>query len=301
MIMRRPFLALLFSLFSMFWLAAPAAWGADRGALFRITQGDHVMHLFGTLHVGLPEFYPLEPRITDALAKASTLALELDPDQPRADVLRAVRTYGMLAPGAPGYEGLSPEQKASLDKLILQGGLDAVQALQFKPVLLATMLTMAEYGKQGYRPDLASDRFLARLARQDNVRVMELESLGSQLAMLDRLAQPERLHFLEEMMGTIESGAQKTQAQAMVQAWSTADQRALDAIAQRCETDHSVSGRFVTEVLLKERNVALADKLAQLLGSENRTVAAIGILHLLGTGSVPALLQARGISVERIY
>jgi uncharacterized protein YbaP (TraB family) len=57
----------------------------------------------------------------------------------------------------------------------------------------------------------------------------------------------------------------------------------------------------VNEVLLKERNAALADKLARLLGSENRTVAAIGILHLLGTDGVPALLQARGISVERVY
>jgi uncharacterized protein YbaP (TraB family) len=301
MIMRRPFLAVLFSLLSLFWLIVPTARGADRGALFRISQGNHVMHLFGTLHVGVPEFYPLEPRITDALAKASTLALELDPDPPRAELLRVLHADGMLAPGVPGYEGLGADQKARLDKLILQGGLDAGQALQFKPVLLATMLTLAEYRKQGYRPELASDRVLAGLAHRDKVRLMELESLGSQLAMLDRLAQPERLHFLEEMMGAIESGAQKTEVQAMVQAWRTADQRALDAIEARCEADQSVSGRFVTQVLLKERNVALADKLAQLLRSENRTVAAIGILHLLGTGSVPALLQAKGISVERIY
>jgi uncharacterized protein YbaP (TraB family) len=301
MIMRRRFHALLLSLLSLFWLSVPSAWGADRGALFRITQGTHVMHLFGTLHVGLPEFYPLEPRLTEALAKASTLALEIDPEQPRAQLLSALRSYGMLAPGVPGYEGLSADEKVRLNKLILQGGLDAAQALQFKPVLLATMLTMAEYSKQGYRPELASDRVLAKLARQDNVRVMELESLGSQLAMLDRLAQPARLRFLQEMMGTIESGAQKTEAQAMVQAWSTADQRALDAIAARCATDASVSGRFVTQVLLKERNAALADKLAQLLRGEDRTVAAIGVLHLLGAESVPALLQARGISVERIY
>jgi uncharacterized protein YbaP (TraB family) len=45
----------------------------------------------------------------------------------------------------------------------------------------------------------------------------------------------------------------------------------------------------------------LADKLAELLDHENRTVAAIGILHLLGTESVPALLKERGIVVERIY
>ena len=62
-----------------------------------------------------------------------------------------------------------------------------------------------------------------------------------------------------------------------------------------------MSGQFVNAVLLKERNEGLADKLLRLLQREERTVAAVGILHLLGTGSVPALLQDRKISVERIY
>jgi uncharacterized protein YbaP (TraB family) len=38
-----------------------------------------------------------------------------------------------------------------------------------------------------------------------------------------------------------------------------------------------------------------------LMGRENNSIAAIGILHLLGKGSVPELLRKRGLSVERIY
>ena len=299
--MRRRLLAMLFSLFSLSWLIAPMASGADRGALFKVSLNGHVMHLFGTLHVGLPEFFPLEPRIMGALAQASTLALEIDPTQPRADLVQALRAFGMLAPGSAAYANLLPEQKRRLDKLILQGGLDAGSAMTFKPVLLATMLTMAEYAKQGYRSDLSSDAYLARLARANDTRVIELESLASQLALLDRLPESERWRFLEEMMDTIENGVQRNEARNMVQAWSMADRQALDRIAQRCEDDTSVSGRFVTAVLLKERNIGIADKLLRLLKSEDRTVAAIGVLHLLGNGSVPALLQQGGASVERIY
>jgi len=54
-------------------------------------------------------------------------------------------------------------------------------------------------------------------------------------------------------------------------------------------------------VLLDGRNGALADKLAVLLKKEEKTVAAIGLLHLLGKRGVPALLQARGYRVERVY
>jgi uncharacterized protein len=294
----RSFSALLLGLFLLFTLPARAA---DRGALFRLTLDGHVMHLFGTLHVGLPDFYPLEERLMGALAGSSTLALEIDPDQPRADLQEALRTYGMLAPGNPAYDSLPPGQKRRLDRLLQQGGLDASSMLGFKPVLLATMLTLAEYTRQGYRADLSSDAWLARQARRRDVRVLALESLGGQLALLDRLPMPDRWRFLEEMMDTIESGAQRTEAQEVVRAWSTADRQALDRMAERCETDKSVSGRFVTQVLLKERNVGLAGRLLQLLRAEDRTVAAIGVLHLLGTGSVPELLEKSGVAVERIY
>ncbi|MFL6631554.1 MAG: TraB/GumN family protein [Massilia sp.] len=298
--MRRFFLGLF--LLSLACLqAAPLAHATDRGALFRLTLDGHVMHLFGTLHVGVPDFYPLEDRITGALAEASTLALEIDPDQPRADLLNALQTYGMLAPGNPAYDSLPFEQKQRLDRLLAQGGLDASSMLGFKPVLLATMLTLAEYTRQGYRTDRSSDAWLARQARRRHVRVLALESLGGQLALLDRLPAPDRWRFLEEMMDTIESGAQRMEAREIVRAWSTADRRALDRMAEKCEADRSVSGRFVTQVLLKERNVGLADRLLQLLRSEDRTVAAIGVLHLLGTGSVPALLEQSGVMVERIY
>jgi uncharacterized protein YbaP (TraB family) len=296
----RPIFALFVSLFCLLATGACAS-AAERGALFRVSLDGHVMHLFGTLHVGLPEFYPLEPRVVDALSQASTLALEIDPGQPQWQLARALQSYGLLAAGSKAYEDMAPARRARLDKLIQQGGLDLSRARTFKPVLLATMLTMAEYTRQGYRSDLSSEAWLAQRARAGNTRVLELESLGRQLSLLDRLDESERWRFLDEMMGTIESGAQRLEARAMVQAWSTADRDALDKIAERCALDGSVSGKFVTQVLLKERNAGLAESLLQLLRQEPKTFAAVGVLHLLGKESVPALLQEKGVQVERIY
>jgi uncharacterized protein YbaP (TraB family) len=285
----------------VFWLAVPAVSAAERGALFRVGLDGHTMYLFGTLHVGLPDFYPLEPRIAGALASASTLALEIDPAQPQAERARALRSHGMLDAASRGYEGMDPGRRALLDKLVRQGGLDPAAARTFKPVLLATMLALAEYTGQGYRSELSSEAYLARVARAHGIRLLELESLDQQLSLLDRLAEAQRWRFLDEMMGAIASGAQRIDARVMVRAWSSADRQALDAIAARCEADASVSGAFVTRVLLKERNVRMAGRLRQLLRQEKQTVAAIGVLHLLGEKSVPALLQASGASVERIY
>jgi len=55
------------------------------------------------------------------------------------------------------------------------------------------------------------------------------------------------------------------------------------------------------EVLLDGRNGALTDGIVSLMKRENNSVAAIGVLHLVGKHSVPAKLRALGLTVERIY
>ncbi|HSY28686.1 MAG TPA: TraB/GumN family protein, partial [Burkholderiaceae bacterium] len=61
--------------------AAPATSAASipqRGTLYRVRYHGHTSYLFGTIHVGRPEFFPLEAQATKALSEAGTLALELD-------------------------------------------------------------------------------------------------------------------------------------------------------------------------------------------------------------------------------
>lgn len=297
MLLRR----LLVLLLGLCWLVLAPGRAADRGALFRVVAGGHTMYLFGTMHVGLDEFYPLEPRIMAAVENASTLALELDPTQPAAAMAKAVREHGMLRAGTPGYETLAPADKLRLDRLVRAAGLNAARAASFKPVLLACMLSLAEYTKLGYRTDLATDTYLARLARSGNKQLVELESVSQQLALLDRLAPAEQWRFLNETIASIEAGSQRQQALKVAHAWSAADATSLDALVEAIAADGSVSGRFAREVMIDGRNGALADKLETLLAREDNAVAAIGVLHLLGENSVPALLRARGIVVERVY
>lgn len=284
---------------SLFWFVV--AQGVERGALFRVTANGHTMHLFGTMHVGLPQFFPLEPRITYAVAGATTLALELDPDQSAFAMMRALQKHGMLGLGDDCYARLPQAQRERLERLERRGGMDPATASQYKPALLATMLSLSAYQGMGYRADLSADKYLARLARSGKTRVLELESLDSQLALLDSLSRADQLRFLDETMRAIDSGAQQAEARIVVDAWGSADQQGLDKMAAGLEADHSLSGRFAREVLIDGRNRTLADKLAQLLASEEHTVAAVGVLHLLGARGIPALLRARGLSVERVY
>lgn len=295
--MRRPIIVVFLSLFLML----PAAWGADRGALFKVSGAGHTMYLFGTMHAGLPEFYPLEARIAGAVAHAPTLALEIDPAQAVADMPAAMQRHGMFAPGSAGYQAIAPEFKARLDRALAKVNLDPAAVAPLKPWLLATALAMHEFTALGYRMDLGVDAKLAEQARGAGVKVLSLESTEAQLALFDSLPEAEQWRFLEESVAMIESGRALSDARELVDAWRSADKAAFDKIAQRMENDDTVSGKFVQKVMLEGRNGPLADKLAALLAREDNSVAAIGVMHLLGRHSVPAMLRARGMTVERVY
>jgi uncharacterized protein YbaP (TraB family) len=285
----------------LLWLLAVPAWAVERGALFKVTWQDHTQYLFGTMHVGLPAFYPLEPRIVNAVKAASTLALEIDPAAPADEMAQAMVRQGMIHPGGAGYERMAPARRARLDAALQQAGIDAETARVLNPAMLAALISLSQYQKLGYRADLSSDAWLAQLARQGKTRVVALETVDSQLGEFKKMTSAQQWNFLDESLDNLASGEELDEARGLVDAWANADRAALDALASRAEADDSVSGTFMREVLLDGRNGALADKLEVLLKKEEKTVAAIGLLHLLGKRGVPALLQAKGYRVERVY
>ncbi len=54
----------------------------------------------------------------------------------------------------------------------------------------------------------------------------------------------------------------------------------------------------VYRTLVVDRNRRWADQIQQLLGDDKRIFIVVGVGHLVGPDSVPALLRARGIKVE---
>lgn len=295
--MRRPIIVVLLLLAC---LTMAPAWATDRGALFKVSAGGHSMLLFGTMHVGKPEFYPLEERLAKGVEHASVLALEIDPTQDPAGVAAAMQRQGMYAPDA-AHPALAPALQARLEHALAQAHIAPALVANMKPWLVATVLGLAEYLSQGYRSELAVDVKLAQMAHAAKVPLLELESVDAQLALFNGLSEADQLSFLEEGLTMGETGKEHREAMRVVAAWASADRAALDAIAADVAADRTLSGKFMQDVLLDGRNGALADKLAALLARQDKAVAAIGVLHLLGQRSVPALLRARGVTVERIY
>jgi uncharacterized protein YbaP (TraB family) len=279
-------------------MAAEQGAAPNRGALFKVQQGGHTLYLFGTIHVGAKDFYPLEPRLAGFLEQAPVLALEIDPLGDPQKLARAVQQHGLAAKGAPL---LAPAWRQRLERLLKQYNIEPAAVAAMKPWLVASLLTVSEFAAQGYEASLAVDAHLAQQAHDAGQKIVELESADGQMALFDKMTASEQLVFLQEAIEGIEDKEQADQAREIAEAWRNADGKALEALALKAEQDTSFSGRFMQKVLLDGRNPTLADGMVKLMARENNSVAAIGVLHLVGKASVPELLRKRGLSVERIY
>lgn len=275
------------------------AWAVERGALFKVSGHGHTMMLFGTIHMGLPEFFPLDDSVTKALAASTTLALEIDPTVQTAEMAAAVQRIALTTPAivAAMPPALGPRLTRRLEAL----GAPAALSTQLKPWMLLITLTTVEYARLGYRPDLAVDVHLARLAHSRNTKVIALETVESQLDLFDRLPVADQWTLLDETLASLDSGEAQQEMKSVTEGWAKADRAALDALATKYEQDARLSSQILQRRFLSERNGPMADKLDSLLRRENQTMAAVGLMHLIGKDSLPALLRAKGLKVEQVY
>ena len=259
--------------------------------------------LFGSLHVGKPEFYPLHKLIEDAFRSADHLVFEVDP-RSAADpqAARLMQMRGMLPAGQTLQDVVSPEAYAALQQVLASMGLPAAGMNNFKPWLIALMLTNLQVSSLGYSAlDGLEMYFTTR--KSPNSDILQLESIEQQLAMLDSL-NPDI--FLDYSLDDLQEGAAGLDS--MVHAWRCADQDALTTSIFADFTDtreRAAAERLLISELYQHmftaRNVVMADGIEQFMrNGDGAYFVVVGAGHLLGPGSVVELLQGRGYDVTTV-
>ena len=316
--MRKPFMLLLILLLTAF-TPLDYAWADDapqaeassasasvpasvqpRGTLYRVQYQGHTAYLFGTIHVGKPEFYPLEPQVLQGLKEAEVLAVEFDISDGEP-VQKAVFKYALYPNAGTIDQHVAPKTLARTKKALEGLGLPYDGVSHMKPWMIADEILILSLQKQGYPSELATDIFLINTAKSDKKPIVSLESADFQLGIFDKLTPKQQEAYLNDSLDDLESGEVASKNQDLLTAWAHADQKAFDALLAEARDDKTVSGRFFYRNLLLARNPAMADKIAQLIKAHEHSFVGIGLLHLVGQEGVPQLLQKKGFTVERLY
>lgn len=271
-----------------------------RGLLYAISKNGRTAHLFGTLHVGRADFFPLDLAATQAMVQSSELVLELDASQ--IDKMQAgLQRYAVLTPPATLDSTLPPALKVRLHTRLdaLDIPRESVQTL--KPWMATLALTVGALKQQGYGFEYATEFYFMGIAQALNKPVTELEGIDYQFQLFDSIPLQDQLVYLDESLGYLEQEGVQADTRAIIDAWLASDAAALQQITLKSYQHAPSSAHWVQQKLFTERNRRMTDKIDQMLSDGHTPFVAVGALHLTGNDGLPALLEKRGYRVTNLY
>jgi len=264
--------------------AAPAMW--------RVSDGDSQIYLFGTLHVLKPQARWRTPLYDRVLADAATVWFEADLSSGDPDTVRLLfQRYGS-DPDTP----LSHQLPAA-DVQALARQTDLARLEHLRPWAAALMLSMQPAIARGATAEKGADLTITRAARSERKQVRTFETLEDQARMFAGLPQWSQVAYLSSVIHERKRGPRLRlpfQPASLETAWLAGRLGPGEVAALKAENP------ALYDAFLKRRNLAWADRLADEMASPGTELANVGALHMLGPDGLPALLAARGYKVERV-
>lgn len=267
--------------------------------LWKVEGTGRDVFLFGSIHVGKPEFYPLHDTIETAFREADHLVFEVDP-QTAADpvILLEIQTRGMLPTDVTLTDVVSPAIVENLRRVMRGMGLPADNFMTLQPWFLTLMLTGLQMNSRGYVPQYGIESYLLS-QKPNNTDVLELETIMEQIAYLEELNAET---FLDYTLQSFEDGGQEVEE--LISAWLCSDKDSLEEIlfGDFSEDPTAMADMaMLREKLFFERNIRMAAGVEDYLenGSGDYFIV-VGAGHLLGERSVIDVLQNAGYQIRPV-
>jgi uncharacterized protein YbaP (TraB family) len=267
-----------------------ASYAQENSLLFEVTGKDlpQPSYLYGTFHLVCPPDLRWSDATLKAMSASRQLYLELDMDDPS---LQPSMVKGMMfLDGKSIRDFVKPEDFAVLDAYFKQNfgaGLSLLGTA--KPIALLAMMYSGLMKCQPASYDMA----LAEIAAKEKKEIRGLESVETQLAVLDRIP------FEQQVQGLVDIARRPEVAQkeftALLNAYKSQDVGLLMKLMEQSEFDSETQG--FEEELLDKRNESWIPVI-ETAAREKPTFFAFGAGHLGGPKGVIALLKARGYTVR---
>jgi uncharacterized protein len=264
----------------------------DHGFLWRITKGDHSSYLYGTVHVAKLDWIFPGPTIVDALRDSDTVALELDIFDPE------IQRRLALAMAAPRGFTLPAPLSARVQRRIAAECVPPETLATMGPELQVASLMVLAARRDGLDPAYSVDLMLSGFGHGAHKSVISLETPEAQLQALQSPTADETIAVVESALDELESGRARPLLNRIAAVWAAGDHTELARYDEWCQCHKTPAEERAMKRILDDRNPALADGIDALHAGGRRVFAAVGSLHMVGPGGLPALLKRRGYKVE---
>ena len=276
---------------------ASFACAAQQHYLWEVSSLSNRIYLYGTVHAGKKEWFPLPAPVEQAFEDSQILVVE-------ADILDVdkMSASGKALSYAPPDELKNHVPEGDWErfrKILPRYKVPEQSVVQMKPFMAVSLLVFSEWARLGYLPDLSVDAYLIRKARAAFKPVVEIEGIALQTRLMESLTDAENRTAFAGTLTALESGLTGDQIHGMVSAWQRGDAARLLTVAQKYNENVEGAAAF-EEKFVWSRHEPMVAKIAGYLDSRETHFVAVGALHLAGPRGLVELLKKRGYIVRQV-
>jgi len=263
-------------------------------ALWELHGKHNTVYILGSIHVLRPSDYPLAPAVLNAYGNAKSILMEVN----LAEIdLQGMQTELLASARLPegktlqGIMGDARYQRAQV--LAREVGVDLGIFDAFAPWFAAEAISQLQLQQLGFQPQSGVEMFFLERARTDGKSVAGLETVHDQIALFNALSMDEQADYLVSSLE--EAHDLPKEVGAMVHAWASGD---IQWFADELKSEIGRDPALYDSVLVA-RNRKWVPKIEALLNDDKNYLVIVGTAHLVGQGSVIALLKKDGIAAAQ--
>ena len=275
--------------------ASPAA---AESFLWEVSSLTNKVYLYGTMHAGKREWYPLPDAVEQAFADSATLVVEADITNEKA--MHQSADAMAYKPPDSLKNHVPPADYARMLKLLPRYGFVEGDLAQVRPFMAISLLVFAEWSRSGFWPQLGVDGYLIRKAQAEAKPIVEIEGVTNQVRLMDSLTEKEQVDLFRGTLDALDDDLTTAQIKGMVAAWQAGDAAALLKVAREYNDKVPGAAEF-EEKFIWQRHGDMMKKIDGWLAERQHPYfIAVGALHLAGPRGLVELLRKRGYVVRQL-
>ncbi|RDE10313.1 TraB/GumN family protein [Pelagibacterium lacus] len=265
---------------------------APEPPIWVVRDDDSTVYMVGTVHMMREGVAWQSTAVADVLAEADELWLEI-PDLTPPDNLGGMIMRLGFSPDQPLSSRLSAEELAGLEAILDEHQIPLESFDSLRPWFAYLQITSLVMLDAGFDPQSGIDVQIKAQAEAQGMPVYGFETFDEQFDLLSGMPDKVQLEVLRQTIADYEESQAELVEQ--LEGWIGGDLGVLE------EGTAEIAAELPEfyEALFVERNVGFVDGIEEILAGSGTALVAVGLGHYVGPDSIPAMLEARGYTVER--
>lgn len=269
--------------------------------LWKVSDENSSVWLFGSIHFADSSFYPLPSEIENAFRNSTALAVEMDisDSETQDKTAEEFLKEGMFTDGRTLKDVLPDSLWKTLDSISTTLGMKTENFLPMRPWMAATLIASAAIASTGIQQELGIDMVMLDSAYAQGKEIIALETPEEQVESLSKSEGSEETDGIAYLESTFrEYSKLKQMIKEVISAWKRADvvslQKSLSA-----DQNMNESEKRLNERMFNQRNKKMKKEILNFLENDKQVFVVVGVGHLILENNLLEMLSENGLKIQR--